>query len=314
MQEGEVTVRGGTETEVRYLKPYQSPPHLALVELRGAQAAETLYSKDDLHIVRQDATSFRVRNDHDEHGENWVTVKWRAEGVLDQGQPGGLAGDGTTVARGDRSPQEVLIERIKNAGGKVGIDPNAPRDDDPAALLADRDGNKNAKPALDVTLTSTVDPRLAKNSIWSIDLHRTRVTDADMAQLEPLSRLRSLNLFGTKITDAGLRSLSGLKELQTLYLNDTAVTDAGLQNLQGLKKLSDLGLNKTRITDGGLTILQGLTNLHSLSLSETQITDRGLETLKSLRTLKHLYVARTRVTATGLESLKKALPGLQISK
>jgi hypothetical protein len=311
-QQGDVTIREGTDVEVRFPHPYEGTPKVTLVELRGAMAGETQYSMDDLHIVNPTPRSFRVRNEHTEHGESWATVRWRAEGALAKRTQTGLSGQGDALAKEDRSPQEILIERIKAAGGKVSVDPIAPNSVD--AQLASRESNPNNKQTLDVNLTSSVDPRFAKNSIVSIDLHRSGLTDSDLTQLEPLTNLRSLNLYGTKITDAGMHSLSGMTNLSTLYLNNTAITDAGLQYLQGLKKLSDLGLNQTRITDAGLANLQGLQNLHSLSLSGTQITDQGLEKLASIRSLKRVYVGRSRVTAAGIERLKKALPTVQVLK
>jgi hypothetical protein len=311
-QEGEVTVREDTEVEIRYRKPYQSPPRLVLVELRGAQALETHYSKEDFQIISQGANYFRVRNNHSEHGSSWATIKWRAEGALAKGGANGLQSEPDQPGQPAKSPQEVVIERVKNAGGKVGIDPNAPPDPDATIRLADRE-KEPGKP-LDVTLTSTVDPRLKKNAVISIDLHRTKTADADLTQLADLKSLRTLNLYGTKITDAGLQSLSGLTNLQTLYLSGTAVTDAGLQNLQGLKKLNELGLNQTRVTDQGLVYLQGLTNLHSLSLVSTGVTDQGVQQLKTMRSLKHLFVGHTKISANGIEELKKALPQTQILK
>jgi hypothetical protein len=310
VQEGEVTVREGTDVEVRYKRPYESAPRLVIVELRGAKTTETVYSKDEFQIVKQDAKYFRVRNTHVEHsGESWATIKWHAEGVLDSRGPG--SGNGDLLAQGDKNSQELLIERIKTVGGKVSIDPNAPKDED-TIRLADRDP-KSPSNALDVTLTSTGDPRLSKNAILNIDLHKTAITDADLARLEGLKSLRVLNLYGTKITDAGVQSLSNLTSLQTLYLNGTGVTDAGLQYLQQLKSLNELGLNQTQVTDQGLAYLRGLTGLRSLSLGGTKVTDSGLEQLKGMRSLKRIYLVRTGVTAAGVQELKRSLPNAQIS-
>jgi hypothetical protein len=307
-QEGEVTVREGTEVEVRFKNPYQAPPRVVLVELRGAKALEMQYSKDEFQIGRVQTTNFRLKNNHAEHGESWATIKWRADGDLAKSPADALAA-------GDKTPQEQLIERIKLAGGKVAVDPTSPPDENISPFaVASATGSKPLSAAVDATLTSNVDPRFAHNAIVSIDVHRTRVTDADLAQYEGLKGLLRLNLYGTKITDAGLKSVGTLPNLQILYLSDTAVTDAGLQALQGLTKLSDLGLNQTRITDGGIPSLLAFTNLHSLSLSGTKITDQGLQQLKSLRALKHLYVGHTGVTAAGVQELKKALPGLVVSK
>jgi hypothetical protein len=305
-QEGEITVREGTEVEVRFKNPYQSPPRVVLVELRGAKALEMQYSKDEFQIGRVQTTYFRLKNNHAEHGESWATIKWRAEGDIAKAPSDALAA-------GDKTSQEQLIERIKLAGGKVAVDPTPPPDEN-APPFAVASATKPLSAAVDVTLTSNVDPRLARNAIVSIDVHRSRVTDADLAQYEGLKGLRRLNLYGTKITDAGLRSVGTLTNLQILYLSDTAVTDAGLQSLQGLTKLGDLGLNQTRITDAGIPSLLALTNLHSLSLSGTKITDQGLQQLKSLRGLKHLYVGHTGVTAAGVQELKKLIPGLVVSK
>jgi hypothetical protein len=307
--QGDVTVREGDTIEVRYKTPFQTPPRLVLVELRGSNARETYYSKDDFQIVRQGTTSFTVRNNHAEHGESWATVRWRAEG--EPSKDANARGNGLAAVQGG---QEVLIESIKLVGGKATVDPNLARDDDVAPRLASREGGKNA---VDGTLTSSanpVGPPPGRNTIATIDLHRTRVGDADVAALAGLTNLRTLNLYGTKVTDAGLASLSSLAGLQTLYLNDTAVTDAGLQSLQGLTKLGELGLSRTRVTDAGLATLRGFPNLHSLSLNGTQVSDAGLEQLRGMRNLKRLYLGQTRVSAAGIQDLKRSLPSTQIFK
>jgi hypothetical protein len=313
VQQGEVTVKEGTDVEIRYKKAYQSPPQLVIVELRGAKAGERYYSKDDFQIVKQEATYFRIRNNHIENtGDSWATIKWRAEGALAPAKP--VSSDADQLA-GAGASQEALVERIKQVGGKVAVDPTPPRNDDVVVRVPGTEANKGPGSWIEVSLTSTtVDPRFAKNPIMAIDLHRTNVSDADVGRLAGLTSMRQLNLYGTKVTDQGLQSIAGLTNLQILYLNQTAITDAGLQYLQNLKGLSELGLNQTKITDAGLVYLRGLTNLHTLSLAETKITDQGLEQLKGLRALKRLYLVRTGVTASGVQDLKKALPHTQISK
>jgi Leucine-rich repeat (LRR) protein len=310
-QEGEVTVREGTEVEVRFNHPYQSPPQVVVVEMRGAKALESYYAKEEFQVVRSNSSSFVIRNNHSERGESWATVKWRAEGTLARGRPTVADGGGDQVAQKGKSDQELLIERIKAAGGKVSIDPNAPK---PPGLNAPPPGREADKNAVNVTLTSAVDPRLAKNSILAIDVHGIAITDADVTQFEGITTLHTLNLYGTKITDAALKSVSTLTALQTLYVSNTGVSDAGLQYLQGLVKLGELGLNRTRITDEGLTHLRGLTNLHTLSLVGTKVTDRGLQQLNGLRNLKRIYVSETGVTPEGIREFKKSLPKVEIVK
>ena len=123
----------------------------------------------------------------------------------------------------------------------------------------------------------TFDAKAPGVPLVGIDLHYSRVRDADLEMIDGLATLRTLNLYGTRITDAGLAHVTGLAGLQTLHLNDTGITDAGLQHLQGLTNLRELGLNQTRVTDQGLRHLAGLTAVQSLTLSGPQITDRGLQ-------------------------------------
>lgn len=247
---GEATLREGQELRVGYKKPFAAPPQLVLVELGGAKFDQTPYSKGDFQIVAQDGTGFRIRNNHAEYGRaSWATVRWRAEGVL-AAEP--LPGAAAPAANG-LSSHEWCIERIKKAGGTVALDATRPGD-----------------------------------PIVEIDLHRTRITDADLDCLTGRTNLRKLNLHSTGITDAGLGRLQGLMALQTLYLNDTPITDAGLLHLRGLQKLAELGLNQTRVSD------------------------QGLEQLKGLHGLKQLSLVGARVTAAGLQEFKRAVPNVRV--
>ena len=110
--------------------------------------------------------------------------------------------------------------------------------------------------------TFTVDS-LRTGDIW-VCLSGTKVTDADLACLKQLTKLRSLSLIDTKITDAGLENLRGLTHLKALDLAGTDVTDAGLKNIEGLIKLRSLNLMGTKVTDAGMRYLKGLTQLESL--------------------------------------------------
>lgn len=158
----------------------------------------------------------------------------------------------------------------------------------------------------------TVDVKQPGSPIIAVDLHQSRVKDADLAMLRELSGLRNLNLFGTSITDAGLEHLSELIGLQTLHLNATAIGDPGLQHLRGMTGLTTLSLYGTRATDAGLVHLTALTNLQSLTLGGTAITDQGLEHLKGLRELRQLSLSGTKVTGEGVQRLQRALPRLQV--
>jgi hypothetical protein len=90
----------------------------------------------------------------------------------------------------------------------------------------------------------------------------------------------SVDLGKTKVTDAGLKDLAGLKQLQWLNLTKTQVTDAGLKHLAGLKQLRELDLRNIKVTDAGLKHLAGLKQLRLLLLTNTKVTDKGIADLK----------------------------------
>jgi hypothetical protein len=155
------------------------------------------------------------------------------------------------------------------------------------------------------------------------------ITDAGMAIVGKLPRLRELSVWNGNVSDAGLKHLAGM-DLETLTLYDTLITgsglvylkdmpnlrsltiggmqgetigDAGLQPLEGLHGLRRLMVVETKITDNGLCHIGGLTNLEELDLSRNQITDKGLEHLCRLSALRTLHLEETRVTGTGFQWL-----------
>ena len=82
------------------------------------------------------------------------------------------------------------------------------------------------------------------------------VTDAGIARVCELKKLKTLLLGGNRITNAGLKSLSKVKHLERLSLWSTAIDDAGLPHLKTLHKLRRLSLGKTKVTAAGVQRLQ----------------------------------------------------------
>lgn len=136
-----------------------------------------------------------------------------------------------------------------------------------------------------------------------VDLRDTKVTDADLKELAPLTGLEELQLTGTQVTDDGLKHLAPLKNLTILDLSNTQVTGAGLEHLTSLKNLAVLGLGGPKVTDVGLKHLAPLAKLTSLSLIDTRVTDDGLKHLVPLMNLTYLNLQQTHVTDGGLEHL-----------
>jgi len=145
--------------------------------------------------------------------------------------------------------------------------------------------------------------------LWLTGNH---ITDAGLRHIKDLTELRSLTLGGTKVTDTGLEHLRGLTNLQSLELSASKVTGRGLTNLEGLTKLDSLDLSASDVSDAGLDHLKRLPKLQSLDLSFTHLTDVGLDRLEGLNQLRLLNLSGTEVTTEGVRKLQQALPKCKI--
>ncbi len=142
------------------------------------------------------------------------------------------------------------------------------------------------------------------------------LSDADLACLEPLSRLRELSL--SSVTDRGLASLSKLGQLESLNLSNFATQSgpnhkSGLSQLSGLNRLSGLTHLQTldvkvypamiRPSDGIILDLSAIANLKTLTLSGCSLQDADLVSLAGLGRLEWLVLDGT-FTEEGLWRLR----------
>jgi len=128
------------------------------------------------------------------------------------------------------------------------------------------------------------------------------VTDAGLAHLRGLARLRDLDLDSTGVRGPGLAHLTGMTRLESLDLSRCTVADADLAHLAGLKSLKVLSLDGRGITDAGLAHLAGLTKLERLRIWEGPVTAGGLAHLRGLVRLESLALNGTKVAS--LEPLR----------
>jgi hypothetical protein len=151
------------------------------------------------------------------------------------------------------------------------------------------------------------------SKLHALILDTTPVTDSGLACLAGLKGLVSLELaYCNRVTDAGVAQLKGLTRLRRLTLCDTQVTDAGLASLAGLTDLEELDLHSAPITDAGLAHLGRLARLRELNLGYTHLTDAGLEYLKALTSLTELNLENTEVSHHGAQDLRRCLPRVGI--
>lgn len=140
-------------------------------------------------------------------------------------------------------------------------------------------------------------PELKDVSVWG-----PSVTDAGLAHVAAIPKLRGLALTDTRVTADGLRQLSQANELVYLALHGASVTDATLAHLDKLPKLAYLQLIRTSVTDNGLALVGALRHLREVDLYEApSVSDAGLEKLRDLCDLEALRLLGTSVTDQGLE-------------
>jgi len=141
------------------------------------------------------------------------------------------------------------------------------------------------------------------------------LSDNELALIGRFPRLEKVWCPGTAIglTDAALAHLNGLSRLKELDLSRTRITDSGLFQLKGLKGLEQLNLSRTRITDAGLAHLSGLWSLRALDLRGTEVSNAGIVYLKGLTSLRLLDLEGTDVDVLGANELRRALPDVSVT-
>ena len=230
----------------------------------------------------------------------------------------------TTEVRQVRTEQEI-VEMVQRAGGWVAYDygPGSFGDQVPPypewfrKVVGDCVFGDVVSVCVNHSDGRISDAELAQfqklSKLQTLRLERTNITDAGLKHLAALSQLEELNLTATRVSDAGLASLETLTRLSSLALRKTKVTDAGMAHLEPLTRLVSLDLSHTEVGNAGLRHLRGLAQLKTLDLSDTKVTDAGLIHFGGLRGLKLLELAHTGVTGDGATRLKRALPSCTIT-
>lgn len=120
--------------------------------------------------------------------------------------------------------------------------------------------------------------------------------------------LTELDLSGSKVTNAELRQLQFLPELRSLCLEETGIGNEGLEIIGECQpNLSSLFLSRTKVSDVGLRHLAKLVELVSIDLASCDIHDSGLVYFRGLENLKAVGLRSTGVSGDGVHSLSDAL-------
>jgi len=128
------------------------------------------------------------------------------------------------------------------------------------------------------------------------------LSEADLACLEPLGRLKELHVWSKHLTDRNLASISKLKQLESLtvfsfsVLGGTGVSKSGLNQLSGLTNLCFLKVvalanaAKTDPADELMLDLSGLKKMKDMNLSGLSLQDSDLAFLEHLPLLEILMI------------------------
>ncbi|MGI9240834.1 MAG: hypothetical protein ACR2RV_08535, partial [Verrucomicrobiales bacterium] len=173
------------------------------------------------------------------------------------------------------APEEIkVILTAVTVGGGLG---DAPKIDLPPAA---------SQAALDAISSSGVlIMQLAQDNTFltanTVNVAKT-FNDASVKALVPVAaQLAWLDVSKTQITDAGLADIAQLPNLTRLHLEKTGITDAGTPHLAKLGKLEYLNLYGTKVSDAGIAPLKELKGLKKLFLWQTGVTDKGAAELQS---------------------------------
>ena len=147
----------------------------------------------------------------------------------------------------------------------------------------------------------------AHSNLQSLTLNHGSLSDANIAALATLPKLKQLNISGP-ITDQSLQHIAQHTNLTHLTLADTNITDAGLLHLAQLKRLTHLTIWESPVEGPGLQHLTSLPLTH-LTLYNTLINDASAQLFTQLTALEQLSLHNAQVSDLTLEQLLK-LPNL----
>jgi Leucine-rich repeat (LRR) protein len=154
------------------------------------------------------------------------------------------------------------------------------KDTPETSQAAEAEPQVTPEPTPEPTPVSPADEKLIAHPIVErVVRNKFKKPEGELTEAD-LESVRSLSLSETQITDAGLKDVANLQKLTSLSLSNTKITDAGLKEVAKLQKLTRLSLSDTQITDAGLKDVAKLQRLKLLFLGGTKVTKAGVAEFK----------------------------------
>ena len=154
----------------------------------------------------------------------------------------------------------------------------------------------------------------SQSAIRTLQLGGSTVTEKGLASVARMTELQELFIWwATGVTDAAVAHLGQLPRLRLVDISLSPLTDEGVGHLAGLPALEELGLEGKIFTDQSLIHLSRAGRLKSLNLRSevSEISDRGLEHLEGLKDLRRLHLQKAKISKEARERLLKAIPKLE---
>ena len=133
----------------------------------------------------------------------------------------------------------------------------------------------------------------------TLALSNGRITDAAVKTIaESFPGLVSLDLASnSRLTDAAAREIAKLKQLETLNLLFCDFSEFGMRNVATLPKLRVLDIRgNMKIGNGGLKILAAIPTLRNLQHRSPAVTDDGILALTEAKTMTDLFIQDFSIT------------------
>lgn len=127
---------------------------------------------------------------------------------------------------------------------------------------------------------------LGKIGLKGLDLIKTSIDDRALKAAIAGNTIDSLFLDSTGVTDDGVKELSSLTELKNLSLRNLDITDSPLASIGALPSLVYLNLSGcSKVSDNGLMSLSGMKHLRHLIVHEcSNISTSGIKRFKKTNT------------------------------
>lgn len=140
------------------------------------------------------------------------------------------------------------------------------------------------------------------------------VSNAGMARIAALPRLKALELSNVPIDDASIGHLLRLPALEELSIQGSALTDRAIASIVQLSKLKRLVLDfgDNEVDPAALAQLRQLTNLEQFGLRGSRVSNAGLDALGGLKDLRVLILGETRIDEMGIARMRRSLPNLHL--